>query len=199
MAGKDNNMGTRNLTIVKLDGKVKIAQYCQWDGYPTGQGKTIAEFIQTKLDKPKFIERLKKVKFVRSNKISKIVDELKEKYKDNASVFFKKIYPQFHRDTGAAILELIQDQKLKTSDIYFDPVNVVRTESVNSYENPITELVNDLTFLKDATFCEFAYEIDLNKETVTVYQNGKNIYKTFKFSEFTVNFMSKLEKEMRGK
>ena len=27
-------MGTRNLTVVYLDGQYKVAQYGQWDGYP---------------------------------------------------------------------------------------------------------------------------------------------------------------------
>lgn len=26
-------MGTRNLTVVYIDGKYKVAQYGQWDGY----------------------------------------------------------------------------------------------------------------------------------------------------------------------
>jgi len=29
-------MGTRNLTIVTSNGKTKVAQYGQWDGYPGG-------------------------------------------------------------------------------------------------------------------------------------------------------------------
>jgi hypothetical protein len=40
-------MGTRNLTCVVLDGAFKVAQYGQWDGYPSGQGKTALEFLRT--------------------------------------------------------------------------------------------------------------------------------------------------------
>jgi hypothetical protein len=32
-------MGTRNLTIVIADKKIKVAQYGQWDGYIEGNGK----------------------------------------------------------------------------------------------------------------------------------------------------------------
>lgn len=38
-------MGTRNLTVVTVDGTRKVAQYCQWDGYPSGVGKDIAKFL----------------------------------------------------------------------------------------------------------------------------------------------------------
>lgn len=31
-------MGTRNPTAVVLDGEYKLAQYGQWDGFPSGQG-----------------------------------------------------------------------------------------------------------------------------------------------------------------
>ena len=40
-------MGTRHLIIVKSEGKTKVAQYGQWDGYPTGQGKDIAIFLHS--------------------------------------------------------------------------------------------------------------------------------------------------------
>jgi len=41
-------MGTRNLTCVVSGGKYIIAQYGQWDGYPSGQGVTALEFLRKK-------------------------------------------------------------------------------------------------------------------------------------------------------
>ena len=62
-------MGTRNLTCVVEDNKFKLAQYCQWDGYPSGQGKTIRDFIVRKLNKKIFIRELNKLKELKGNKI----------------------------------------------------------------------------------------------------------------------------------
>ena len=39
-------MGTRHLIAVHKDGKYPIAQYGQWDGYPTGQGVRVLAFCQ---------------------------------------------------------------------------------------------------------------------------------------------------------
>ena len=39
-------MGTRSLTAVVLNGKYKVAQYAQYDGYPSGQGAEALEFVQ---------------------------------------------------------------------------------------------------------------------------------------------------------
>ena len=39
-------MGTRNLTRVISNGQLKIEQYCQWDGYPTGRGGVVLAFAR---------------------------------------------------------------------------------------------------------------------------------------------------------
>lgn len=39
-------MGTRNITRVICNGEVKINQYCQWDGYPTGRGEEVMQFMR---------------------------------------------------------------------------------------------------------------------------------------------------------
>ena len=57
-------MGTRNLTLVKdKEGKTKVAQYGQWDGYPEGQGSTILNFIRSKENRDTLAEVLKNVQF----------------------------------------------------------------------------------------------------------------------------------------
>lgn len=50
-------MGTRNITRVKSGGQLKVCQYCQWDGYPTGAGAGIIEFIR-KSDDDRMRQRL---------------------------------------------------------------------------------------------------------------------------------------------
>ena len=40
-------MGTRNLTmVIDQEGEVKVAQYGQWDGYPSGVGVGIVSFLK---------------------------------------------------------------------------------------------------------------------------------------------------------
>ena len=39
-------MGTRNLTkVIDKEGNIRVAQYGQFDGYPSGQGANIVGFI----------------------------------------------------------------------------------------------------------------------------------------------------------
>lgn len=84
-------MGTRHLIMVVREQKPVIAQYGQWDGYPSGQGYTVLEFLR-KFNRPTFVEKLKNVRFV--NK------------KDTATLYNKK-YPYMSRDHGAEILEMV--------------------------------------------------------------------------------------------
>lgn len=142
-------MGTRNLTIVFVDGEYKVAQYCQWDGCPEGQGMRCLNFLRDKMDEDKFRKELKDTVFAKDSTYMKIFkafgghEDGTILVKDSAN--FKKGFPEFHRDTGAKILEMIQSGEVQL-------------------------LWNDLKFAADGLYCEWAWVIDLDKRTFEAYQ-----------------------------
>ena len=127
-------MGTRNLTVVYVDGDYRVAQYGQWDGYPDGQGMTCLEFLTEEFVEHKFRQNLKKIKMVQTQEE---LEALRTLYKD--------VLPEFDRDTGAKILELIQNGKVSSGF-----------------------LVNNIGFASQSD-CEWAWVIDLDKRTFEAY------------------------------
>lgn len=187
-------MGTRNLTCVVLNGEYKVAQYCQWDGYPTGQGDTVAKFIQN-ISLRKFKANVKKCSFVSVETIQEAWQECETECPKSPNEAFKLKYPAFHRDTGADILNLIQS-------------------------GLVSKLQDQVDFAADSLFCEWAYVIDLDKKTVEVYKGfnqtklkrgerfaklkGSNGYHpvkllaTYTFKQFTVDAMKQLEEKLNA-
>jgi len=120
-------MGTRGLTMVKLGGKYRVAQYGQWDHYPSGQGLTALKFCRLRLRTvgglKKFTEAVEATRFVTE-------DETKDMWKGigvdivkcdgwvacDKSDQFGKQYPSLHRDTGAKILELVLQGETRLQD-----------------------------------------------------------------------------------
>lgn len=140
-------MGTRHLIAVQLNGKYKVAQYGQWDGYPSGQGAKVLEFL-CGVNLKEFKEKVSKLKWVRKGMIEK---EAKKSgigsdgwMTMEQSTRFKDEHPEWHRDTGAEILSLIMEK----DKLY---------------------LQNSIDFAGDSLFCEWAYVIDLDAETFEVY------------------------------
>jgi hypothetical protein len=144
-------MGTRNLTCVVLDGSFKIAQYGQWDGYPSGQGATCLAFLQELAP-----DRLETFKANLRALPELSHEEIKARWKScgaNDSGFvsfeiadkFKAKWPHLNRDCGAEILETVLHGKA-------DGVELATS------------------FANDSLFCEWAYLIDLDKQTFEVYR-----------------------------
>jgi len=100
-------MGTRHLVQVIANGKTKVAQYGQWDGYPSGQGKTVLEFL-TECNLEEFKKKLENVCFIPASDVEKAW----ENCGDDDKLFYKR-YPALGRDTGAKVLYLVYTGQAK--------------------------------------------------------------------------------------
>jgi hypothetical protein len=148
-------MGTRHLIIVKKDNEIKVAQYGQWDGYPSGQGVDVLKFLRNK----KRIKRL-------SNKL-KIVRFYDEEGKD------KKFIDGYNKRCGNGFKE--NDKRTDEDKKWFETY-LSRDLSTNVLYNIMESkdkeilLANQYDFGRESLFCEWAYLIDLDSKTLEVFE-----------------------------
>lgn len=160
-------MGTTNLTCAVIDGEYKVANYAQWDGYPSGQGITILEFIRDKMDRPLMEKRLREITFLNDEEIELINES-------------KKFPQQFSRDVGGRIFEFIQNGKYRSSELQVPSYKYKEVEHLWEMD----KLVNQLSFAADSLFCEYAYVVDFDKNTFEVYKGFvKSPHKGERFSD----------------
>lgn len=173
-------MGTRNLTLVTFKKETRVAQYGQWDGYPAGQGATVVDFIK-KYPVTKMVKMLERVKFI-DNKKQKELDKffksigVTDGWMDmEQAAKYQEKYPLLTRDNGADVLNLLMESK-----------------------EEVLWLTDSRDFLKDGLFCEWAYELDLDKRILKVYNGGTKPIATYTFKELkgmtTDEWSTKVEK-----
>lgn len=161
-------MGTRNLTIVKSKGVIKISQYGQWDGYPTGQGSTIAEFFKD-CNIPEFKKKVNKLKAWNDKQVDKLYENAGASngmisLSDARKV--ENVYPELSRDTGARILSMINSGQVTKVQLHPE------------------------SFIEDTLWCEYYYIIDLDNETISM-NGGKH----YPINEWTEDLMEQFEAE----
>lgn len=144
-------MGTRNLEVVILNDEVRVGQYCQWDGFPDSQGMTALHFLRDKMNKEQFIQKVQQSSFLteeehRAMWVACGASPDSDFVSYDVSKKFAEKYPHLHRDCGAKIFEIIQEN-----------------------ESGI-KLQNSVDFAGDSLFCEWAYVVDLDNNTFEVYQ-----------------------------
>ena len=147
-------MGTRNLTMVIQDHETKIANYGQWDGYPEGHGLTILSFLEEKENIEKLKALLPKIRFENEQDIkektefSKSIGAKEGWVNIPQSELYDKKYPLDSRNLGGAILEKLLEYQNESEIV----------------------LVDSEKFAADSLFCEWAYVVDLDNNTLEVYR-----------------------------
>lgn len=104
-------MGTRGLTIIIKDGRVKLSQYGQYDHYFSETGVKFIDFCNRVLNNPRkidnFVSKVNKLQHVTKKymeQCDKIIDTLtQQRYRLGLS----QLFPQFSRNTGVDILDII--------------------------------------------------------------------------------------------
>lgn len=154
-------MGTRHFVGVVADGEFKVAQYGQWDGYPSGQGMDVLTFAST-MDPEVMLAEVRDVRFlseedraqmksdweaVGANESGWVTMEQSDQFYSNPK------YAAMSRDVGASVLNLV-------------------------YEGKVDMLDDSSDFPKNSLWCEWAYVIDLDKRQLEVYGGfGKDLPK----------------------
>ena len=132
-------MGTRNLTkVIDKDGIVRVAQYGQWDGYPSGQGVNalLHAYNHEAIEKG-----LARVRFATDEELEAIYNGFPEMnyFGTDDSKNFGLLYPNLTRDTCANILGVV------------------------AWSVGEVILVDESEFEKDELFCEGVYTVDFQK------------------------------------
>jgi hypothetical protein len=140
-------MGTRNTTLVQSGGEYKIAQYCQWDGYPSGQGMVALETLRT-LDLADFKTKVDGLTVLSDKQVEAMWKKAGAKNGMATlavSEKFEKAHPHLHRNCGAKIIEMVASGQ-------------------------VTSVQLETKFPADSLFCEWAYVVDLDKGVFEVYE-----------------------------
>lgn len=135
-------MGTRHLTAVYFEGEYKVAQYGQWDGYPDGQGITVLKFLRERMDLERFKTALHNTRQITEEEYKAAWEEAGADGSGwvtfDVANRLKEKHPELSRDTGAVILDIVQDH----------PDGIA--------------LNREVSFAADGLFCEYAWVIDLD-------------------------------------
>ena len=139
-------MGTRGLTVVRQDGKERIAQYGQWDHYPKGQGLTALRFIREPSNVTMLRERVSELDVYTNEEANEIWKKAGANNSgwvtlDTADVV-EAAHPELSRNTGAKILGLVAS-------------------------GAVTKVQLESAFANDTLWCEGIVTVDLDTNTLS--------------------------------
>jgi hypothetical protein len=144
-------MGTRNLTkVIDREGVVRVAQYGQFDGYPSGQGVNalLHSYNYRQIEKG-----LAKVRWATEEEVEEIINKFPQAnyFGTDDQKTFDLYYPNLIRETCADILGVV------------------------AWSVGEVILVDNSDFEKDELFCEGVYIVDFQKGKFISWYGGKTV------------------------
>lgn len=152
-------MGTRNLTmVIDNQGTLKVAQYGQWDGYPSGQGAVVLAFAKNKDKMHRLEQELQNIKFFNN---CEDIEKWGEEY-DKRCPHWNEAENKMTSDDRTEA-DIYWFEKTKTRDLcakILDSIITLDKTKLPKEHNNIIYLYDDSEFGKDSLFCEWAYCIN---------------------------------------
>lgn len=203
-------MGTRNITGIVMDNEIKLSQYGQWDGYFEYSGKEFIKFCKEELvydwQINDFKNKVDLLKAVSDEEYDKFM-EIYKQHQDLMGTYcipINQLYPQFSRDTGVKILDIINSLvSYEMRDKKFPVENEVDVHGGCLFD---IEFVNILDLDNNVLYF-LTYHVDKNIETIDndlikdVYclKGGLKCYLKIKLEEVKDLDVEELEKEVKRK
>ncbi len=135
-------MGTRNLVkVIDQDGVLRVAQYGQFDGYPSGQGVTALYHLRYNFGE-NIAKRLGRVRWATQAELDAVYSSLPNVnyLGTDDSKTFALLYPNLSRETSADILAVV------------------------AWSVGEVVLVNSASFEDDELMCEGVYTVDFQRK-----------------------------------
>ena len=198
-------MGTRNITRVICDGDVKVNQYCQWDGYPTGRGEEVMLFMRDVLtngDYKKFETAIQKSTLIHNSD-----DEVEAFY--TGAPFLPSIFDKLGEENMYSEMQNRIEKCLNKQKIYLSEANFMMVASRDTgnevlpymmMHSPSGMLFYTTKYLDEITEeldwqIEGMYVINLDNETVTIIYHEK--FRRYTFEELANMDDDQIEEEMK--
>lgn len=148
-------MGTRNLTmVIDQEGTKKVAQYGQWDGYPSGVGVGVLRFLKNKELFDKLKAKLSKVRFLDVEGKDK---DFIESYEKNAPEWSNQ--PDNRTD---------EQKRWFSTYCTRDLAEEILTNIANSDDDEIVIIDREQTAIGDG-WVEYSYVINLKENKLKVF------------------------------
>lgn len=177
-------MGTRHLICVVLDGDFRVAQYGQWDGQPDGAGAEVVRFLR-RVDLETFKARVRACRLVTRRELASR-EEMRDAFRTQIGHLTDVCSPLLE----AGDTELAREYRIRS---YLRPgsmthvsrdcgAHILRVIMLRDEPDGLP-LIDERGFAGDSARCEWAYVIDLDADTLEIYE-GRNREPTPQESRF---------------